>query len=94
MPEQQPLFFMRTDDHSYSILIHQYGEKNQLVDILPCPAFGFLVGEHGPEMIVTMRGAVPIKDATIWAPDGCVHREGRIFHDYDTYMAWAKQGMQ
>lgn len=94
MQEQQQLFLMRTDDHSYSVLFHQYGEKNQLVDVLPCPVFGFLMGQNGPEMIVSLRGASPINTVAIWAPDGCVHLDGRIFPDYDTYKKWAEQGLQ
>lgn len=94
MPDDQPRVMLRTDDHSYSILIHLYGEKNQLVDILPCPVFGFLVGPHGPEFAVSLRGTFPIHSVPIWAPDGCVHLDGRIYPDYDTYKKWAEKGMQ
>lgn len=90
--QHEPRMMMRVEDDSYCILVHMWGEKMQLVDVLPCPVLGFLVGPDGLESVVSLRGTAAIKDVPIWGPEGCVHRGNDIFPDYDSYVAWVKKG--
>jgi hypothetical protein len=92
--EKTEAIFLRVRDDSFSILRHVYGENGKLLDVLPSPVFGFWMAGDKITHVVTLLGTAALTDVALWGPEGCVHAEGRIYPDCDTYTAWAKKNIQ
>lgn len=92
--EQTDAIFLRVRDDSYSILRHIYGENGKLLDVLPSPVFGFLMSGSTITHVVSLLGTASLADVVLWGPEGCVHAEGRIYPDCETYLTWARRNVQ
>ena len=84
---------IRTEDGAYAVVIHVY-DGQKLVDCLPSPVLGFVLGENGPEFAVTLRGLAPVSQVPIWGPEGCVHLGQQVWPDLERYHKWAARNAQ